>query len=76
MPEHLGDEGMAERVDTFARHTFTKDRQPQVISELSYHQPNQHPSKIMLRVVLNRLRAKADELLAEEQAGFRPGLSQ
>ena len=32
-----------------------------------------HPSKIMLRVIFNRLGAKAEELLAEEQAGFRPG---
>ena len=29
-----------------------------------------HPSKIML--TLNRLKAKAKELLAEDQAGFRP----
>ena len=29
----------------------------------------------MLRVFLRRLEAKAEELLAEEQAGFRPGLS-
>ena len=34
-----------------------------------------HPSKIMLRVVLNRLKVKAEELLTEEQAGFRPGRS-
>ena len=32
-----------------------------------------HSSKIMLRVILSRLRAKAEEPLAEEQAGFRPG---
>ena len=32
-----------------------------------------HPSKIMLRVILNRLKDKAEELLAEEQADFRPG---
>ena len=29
----------------------------------------------MLRVVLSRLRDKAEELLAEEQASFRPGRS-
>ena len=34
-----------------------------------------HPSKIMLRVILNRLKAKDEELLAREQAGFRPGWS-
>ena len=31
-----------------------------------------HPSEIMLRVILNSLKAKAEELLAEEQAGLRP----
>ena len=30
------------------------------------------PSKIMLRVILNRLKTEAEELLAEEEAGFRP----
>ena len=30
-----------------------------------------HPSEIMLRVTRNRLKAEAEELLAEEQAGFR-----
>ena len=34
-----------------------------------------HSSKIMLRVILNRFKTKAEELLAEEQAGFRPGRS-
>ena len=34
-----------------------------------------HPSKIMLRFILNRLKAKAEELLTEEPAGFRPSRS-
>ena len=34
-----------------------------------------NPSKIMLRIILSRLKAKAEELLAEELAGFRPGRS-
>ena len=33
-----------------------------------------HPSKLVLRVILNRFKAKVEELL-EEPAGFRPGLS-
>ena len=32
---------MAEGLDTITHHTFTKERQPQAMSELSYHQPNQ-----------------------------------
>ena len=34
-----------------------------------------HPSKVMLRIILNRLKNIAEELLSEEQAGFRPGRS-
>ena len=34
-----------------------------------------HPSKVMLRVILNRLKAKAEELLTTNQADFRPGRS-
>ena len=73
MPEDLGYEGMAEGVDTIARQTFTEERQPQALSEFSYL--ISYSIKIMLRVILSRLEAKAEELLAEEQAGFRRGRS-
>ena len=34
-----------------------------------------HPSKVMLKVIQNRLKKEAEELLAEEQAGFRANRS-
>ena len=34
-----------------------------------------HPSKVMLKVLLKRLKPVAEEIQAEEQAGFRPGRS-
>ena len=30
-----------------------------------------HPSKVMLKIILNRLQSQAEETIAEEQAGFR-----
>ena len=64
---------MAERVDTVAQHTFTKERHPQAMSELLYHQPNQ-PSQSD-HAPSYQLKAKAEQLSAEEQAGFRPARS-
>ena len=34
-----------------------------------------HASKIMLRILLNRLKPQAEEIIKEEQAGFRAGRS-
>ena len=34
-----------------------------------------HPSKVMLKIILNRLKPQADKIIAEEQAGFRAGTS-
>ena len=34
-----------------------------------------HASKVMLKVLLNRLKPQAEKIVAEEQAGFRPGRS-
>ena len=36
---------------------------------------NSHPSKVMLKIILNRLQSQAEEIIAEEQAGFRAGRS-
>ena len=37
--------------------------------------PISHPSKVMLKILLNRLKLEAEKIIAEEQAGFRPGRS-
>ena len=34
-----------------------------------------HPSKVMLKIILNRLKPQAERFIAEEQAGFRAGRS-
>ena len=34
-----------------------------------------HPSKVMLKIILHRLKPEAEKIIAEEQAGFRPGRS-
>ena len=34
-----------------------------------------HPSKVMLKIILNRLQPQVEEIIAEEQAGFRAGRS-
>ena len=34
-----------------------------------------HPSKVMLKIILNRLKPEVEKTIAEQQAGFRPGRS-
>lgn len=34
-----------------------------------------HPSKVMLRIILKRLRPQAEAIIAEEQVGFKAGWS-
>ena len=34
-----------------------------------------HPGKVMLKIILNRLKPQAEKIIAEEQAGFRTGRS-
>ena len=34
-----------------------------------------HQSKVMLKIILNRLKPQAENIIAEEQAGFRAGSS-
>ena len=43
--------------------------------DLPNNKPHQSPSKITLKIILNRLKPQAEKIIAEEQAGFRAGRS-
>ena len=62
---------MTKGVEIIACHTFTKEinfkqcQNYRTISVIS------HRGRLMLQIIFSQLKAKAEELLAEEQAGFR-----
>ena len=61
-------------VDTIARYTFPKKGNLKQCQNYGTINLISHPSKITLQVIINRLKAKTEELLAKE-AGLRPGRS-
>ena len=75
MQHDLADRRMANPMDpVLSHHTFKKGNLQQcqnyrTISLIS------DPSKVMLKIILNRLKAQAEKIIAEEQAGFRAGRS-
>lgn len=49
------------------------ERQSPAMPKLPNNQPHQPPSKVILKIILNRLKPEAEKIIAEEQEGFRPG---
>ena len=69
---------MADHMDSIPSYHTPKERQLAAVPELQNHQPYQPsywPSKVMLKLILNRLQPQAEEIIKEEQAGFRAGRS-
>ena len=64
---------MVEEVNTVACRTFTKERQPEAVSELSYHQPNQPPQNDHAPSYPQPTQGQAWGTACRKQAGFRPG---
>ena len=54
---------------------WTKKGNLQICNNYRTNSLISHPSKVMLKVLLNRLKPQAEEIIAEEQAGFRIGRS-
>ena len=69
----LADRRMANSVDAVLSHyTSQKDNLQQCQNHRTISHIN-HPSKVMLKIILNRLKPYAEKIIAEEQAGFRAG---
>lgn len=76
MPKDIGYQAVASKMDTIHFQSLIipipkkgNSRQCQNYRTISLIC---HASKVMLRIILNRLRNRAEEILSEEQAGFRP----
>ena len=61
-------------MDSVTDHHISQERQPTDVPKLQNSLINL-PSKVMLKILLNRLKPRAEEIIAEEQAGFRAGRS-
>ena len=64
---------MTNILDSFAQHHFPEEKQLQQCQNYCTISLISHPSKVMLRILLNRLKLQAEEIIKEEQAGFRAG---
>ena len=73
LQQDLADRRMASPVDPVFSHHTSQERQPAAVPGL----PGliSHPSKVVLKIILNRLKPQAEKVIAEEQAGFRASRS-
>ena len=62
-------------MDPVLSHHTSQEGQPAAVPELPKIRLISHPSKVMLKIILNRLKPQAEKIIAEEQAGFRAGRS-
>ena len=58
-------------MDPVPNNTHLQESKVETMSELQNYQSNKSPSKAMLRVLLNRIKWKAEGILTEEHAGYR-----
>ena len=66
---------VANTLDSVPDHHSPKERQPATMPNYRTISLISHPSKVMLRILLKRLMPQAEEIIKEEQAGFRAGRS-
>ena len=66
---------MANPVDPLLSNHTSQERKPAAVPELPNNKPHQLPTKVVLKIILNRLKPQAEKIITEEQAGFRAGRS-
>ena len=66
---------MADHMDSIPSYHTPKERQLAAVPELQNTSLIRHPSKVRLKIILNRLQPQAEEIIAEDQASFRAGRS-
>ena len=66
---------MASSVDPVLGHHIPKKGNLQQCHDYRTMSLISHPSKVMLKIILNRLKPRAEMIIDEEQAGFRAGRS-
>ena len=71
----MEDRRMADHMDSIPSYHIPKKGNLQLCQNYRTISLISHPSKVMLKIILNRLQPQAEEIIAEEQAGFRVGRS-
>ena len=75
--QDLEDRRMTDHLNSVPSYHTSKERYFVAVPEMQLCQNYRtislisHPSKVMLKIILNRLQPQAEEIIAEEQAGFR-----
>ena len=75
LQQDLADRRMAYALDSVAGNSLPKEGNLLQCQNYRTISLICHASKVMLKILLNRLTPQAETIIAEEQAGFRPGRS-
>ena len=74
LQQDLEDRRMADHTDLIPGYHTPNERQLELCQNYRTISLISHPSKVMLKIILNRLQPKAEEIIAEKQAGFIYGI--
>ena len=75
LQQDLADGRMASSVDPVLGHHIPKKGNLQQCHDYRTMSLISHPSKVMLKIILNRLKRHAEKIIVEKRAGFRAGRS-